>query len=633
MKKMSLLLMPFLFLLAFNVGHANAVPDIRGNYSGSYTTVVSNCAESGTYYAILAMSITTQIGNTFSGTATGTFEPNAIEYIQLSGTISESGQISGNTSHTFLGTGGEGTFTGQLSGNTMSIVNPGHDTYGTTCTYIRTMSATRGGGLAPSANFRADPRSGNAPLSVNFTDESTGTITAWNWNFGDGSSSNEQNPYHIYNKLGNYTVTLSVTGPQGSDTETKADYIKIGIAAEAMPWIPLLLLDEGVQNMDHWTKLLGTSDFEVGHGIAVDTKGNAYITGVTYGNLDGNTNAGYIDVFVSKYDANGNRLWTRLLGTSDLDLGFGIAVDTKGNAYITGNIGVCKYDTNGNRLWTRLLGTSGSEVGYGIAVDTNGNAYITGSTPEDLDGNTNAGNEDIFVSKYDTNGNKLWTKLLGSSSPDYGNGIAVDTNGNAYLTGYTRGDLDGNTNAGDYDIFVSKYDTNGNRLWTRLLGTSGHDVGFGISVDTNGNAYTTGYTPGDLDGNTNAGPNDIFVSKYDTNGNRLWTRLLGTSDDEVGHGIAVDTKGNAYITGFTYGDLDGNTNAGGQDIFVSKYDTNGNRLWTRLLGTSDSEAGESIAVDTKGNAYITGVTSGDLDGNTNAGGGDIFIWKVSHLGM
>jgi len=246
MKKLLLLLMLFLFVLAVNVGHADAVPDIRGEYSGSYTTVVSNCADSGTYHAILAMSISTQTGNTFSGSATGTFDVDgftAIEYIQLSGTITESGQISGNTSHTFLDTGGEGTFTGQLSGNTLSIENPGHDTYGNTCTYIRSMSATREGDLTPSANFSANPTSGNAPLNVNFTDESTGTITSWNWNFGDEATSTDQNPYHTYAKPGIFTISLTVIGSGGSDIEIKPDFITIK-ESKAMPWIPLLLLDD-----------------------------------------------------------------------------------------------------------------------------------------------------------------------------------------------------------------------------------------------------------------------------------------------------------------------------------------------------------------------------------------------------
>jgi len=242
MKKLLFLLMSFLFVLAVNVGRADAVPDIRGEYSGSYTIVVSNCAESGTYHATLSMTISIQTGNTFSGSATGTFEVDAIEYIQLSGTITESGQISGNTSHTFLGTGGEGTFTGQLSGDTLTIENPGHDTYGSTCTYIRYMSATRGGGVTPTANFSDNPTSGNAPLNVNFTDESTGTITSWNWNFGDGATSTDQNPSHTYAKPGIFTVSLTVIGPGGSDIEIKPDYITID-ESKAMPWIPLLLND------------------------------------------------------------------------------------------------------------------------------------------------------------------------------------------------------------------------------------------------------------------------------------------------------------------------------------------------------------------------------------------------------
>ena len=263
MKKILLFLMSFLFVLAIGVKHADAVPDIRGEYSGSYTIEVSNCTDlesNGTYYAILKMSISAQTGNTFTGTATGTFDLDgltATEYIQLSGTINDSGQISGTSSHTFLGTGGEGTFTGQLKGNTLSIENPGHDTYGDTCTYLRSMSAAREGNIPPSANFSANPTTGNAPLSVNFTDESTGTITSWNWNFGDGASSAIQNPSHTYTNAGTYSVSLTVSGPGGSDTETKTHYISIQDRLKATPWITLLLMTVSDSDSDG---ILNTSD-------------------------------------------------------------------------------------------------------------------------------------------------------------------------------------------------------------------------------------------------------------------------------------------------------------------------------------------------------------------------------------
>jgi len=149
MEKIPLSLICSILLLLLSISHAEAVPDIRGEYSGSYTIVVSSCTDSdsnGTYNATLEINISTQTGSAFSGAATGTFNVDGVtatENIQLSGTITESGQISGTTSHTFLATGGEGTFTGQLNGDTLTIENTGHDTYGETCSYIRRMTATR----------------------------------------------------------------------------------------------------------------------------------------------------------------------------------------------------------------------------------------------------------------------------------------------------------------------------------------------------------------------------------------------------------------------------------------------------------------------------------------------------------
>ena len=234
MQKATKLLFVFILLVSFvEPGRADTVPDIRGVYTGSYTTVVSNCTDpssNGFYKAALVIDIPNQTGNTFSGTATGTFEldgSTATENITLTGTIKTTGGITGDTSHTFLGTAGEGTFVGLLVANTLTIENPGHDTVGETCMYKRSMLATRQGGIPPSAEFTANPTSGNAPLTVNFTDQSTGTITSWDWDFGDGSNSTDQNPSHTYNDADSYSVSLTVSGPDGSDTELKLFYIDV----------------------------------------------------------------------------------------------------------------------------------------------------------------------------------------------------------------------------------------------------------------------------------------------------------------------------------------------------------------------------------------------------------------------
>jgi len=178
------------------------------------------------------------------------------------------------------------------------------------------------------------------------------------------------------------------------------------------------------------------------------------------------------------------------------------------------------------------------------------------------------------------------TKQLGTNASDGGKGVAVDSSGNVYVTGSTTGGLDGNTNAGWNDIVLVKYDSGGAKQWTRQLGTTSNDDGTGVAVDSSGNVYVTGYTEGGLDGNTNAaavgwtlarphGTEDIFLVKYDSGGAKQWTRQLGTNTDDYGFGVAVDSSGNVYVTGSTTGGLDGNTNAGEHDIVLVKYDSNG----------------------------------------------------------
>ncbi len=127
------------------------------------------------------------------------------------------------------------------------------------------------------------------------------------------------------------------------------------------------------------------------------------------------------------------------------------------------------------------------------------------------------------------------------------------------------------------DLFVVKYNNAGVKQWTRQLGTSANDVGMGITSDSSGNIYVTGYTNVALDGNTGAGSDDLFVVKYNSSGVKQWTKQLGTSSRDQGMGITSDSSGNLYVTGCTQGDLDGNNNAGLNDLFVVKYDTNGNK--------------------------------------------------------
>ena len=224
-----------------------------------------------------------------------------------------------------------------------------------------------------------------------------------------------------------------------------------------------------------------------------------------------------------------------------------------------------------------------------------------------------------------------WTQQLGTSSMDRAEGITTDSSGNVYMTGYTDGGLDDNTNAGSLDLFVIKYNSSGVKQWTKQLGTSSNDSGGGITTDSSGNLYVTGYTYGALDG-SNAGQGDIFVVKYNSDGVKQWTQQLGTSSSESAKGITSDSSGNVYVTGYTYGALDG-SNAGQEDIFVVKYNSAGVKQWTQQLGTSSMDSAEGITTDSSGNVYVTGYTDGGLDGNTSAGSSDIFVVKYNSDGV
>ncbi|MBI5191173.1 MAG: SBBP repeat-containing protein, partial [Nitrospirae bacterium] len=162
-------------------------------------------------------------------------------------------------------------------------------------------------------------------------------------------------------------------------------------------------------------------------------------------------------------------------------------------------------------------------------------------------------------------------------------------------------------------------------VWTRQMGTGGEDKAFSVDVDLSGNIYVAGFTYGGLDGNVNAGGYDLFVVKYDSAGVKQWTRLMGTAADDHAYGASVDGFGNVYVTGFTYGGLDGNVNAGGYDLFVVKYDSAGVKQWTRQMGTAVEDSARGVSVDDLGNVYVSGYTYGGLDGNASAGGYDLFV--------
>lgn len=443
-----------------------------------------------------------------------------------------------------------------------------------------------------------------------------------------------------------------------------------------------------------WAKSADGFKDDEGRAISTDANGNVYITGgfqsptITFGTTTLTLTGVYgSNIFIAKYDVSGNMLWAKNIGGTGLGAyGWSISNDTNGNVYLTGffkdptitfgniavnntgfnnnNIFIAKYDPNGNVLWAKNVGSMYLNcLGVGISNDASGNVFITGWYDYEITiGSTTltnaggfSGTADIFIAKYDANGNELWAKSAGGNASDAARGIATDASGNVYITGdfssqtFTIGtNTLTNTLGSGGDVFIAKYDPNGNVLWAKKTSSTGGDEGRGISTDTSGNVFITGTFSGPTmtlgsDTLKNAGYNNIFIAKYNSNGNVLWAKSEGGTNNDYGLGIATDKFGNAFITGEFYSPtmaigtntLNNNSSAGGRDIFVAKYDANGNVVWADSKGGIYVESGYGIATDASGDAYITGsyqelsISFGNTTLLNNSDYFDIYVAKIS----
>jgi Beta-propeller repeat/Viral BACON domain len=377
--------------------------------------------------------------------------------------------------------------------------------------------------------------------------------------------------------------------------------------------------------------------------------------------------------------------YSTYLGGSSIDYAFGIAVDSSGSAYVTGetqsadfptenpiqgsdagffNVFVSKLAPDGSALlYSTYLGGSGSDEGWAIAVDSSGNAYVTGvansadfPTANAIQG-SRAGIRDAFVTKLAPDGSALlYSTYLGGSTYDYGYAVAADTDGNAYVAGETVSTdfpvvnaMQGVYGGGDSDGFVAKLAPDGSALlYSTYLGGTDYDYSYGVAVDSNGYAVITGQTDStdfptvDAIQTNYGGWGDAFLTRLAADGSAVYSTYLGGNSSDSGIGVAVDSSGNAYVTGGTSSSNFPTANpiqgskAGSTNAFVSKLAPDGSALlYSTYLGGSISDQGQAIAVDASGNAYVAGSTSStdfpiqDSFQSSYGGSTDAFVAKLA----
>lgn len=431
--------------------------------------------------------------------------------------------------------------------------------------------------------------------------------------------------------------------------------------------------------------------------LATDESGNVYVVGrfsgksIKLGNITLNNNTasqsstGFPDIFITKYNKEGEVVWAKCIEGLDFISCNGIAIDPDGYFYIAGSfmgasltfptqpfstillnetgfssdIFLAKYDTSGKAIWAKRAGGNGGEVARGIDIDSRGNIYIIGSfgsrsfivntaTPTQLNQTSNNNiTDDIFIIKYNPSGDPIWAKCAGGNVNDYGYGIAIDNRDNVFITG-TFGSSTisfdnitltntANTPNTEKDVFLAKLDSSGSSLWAIKAGGLEDDIGSAVVSDGKGNVYLCGSFESDtitfgsreirsiqdivrlwrFGEVTNTLFDDFgcvkkaFIAKYDALGFLLWTRNSGGCS--AGNDVAADSFGNAYITGLysTFQKLSG--------IFVSKISPTGDEKW--LVKTEGEISKDCVSIEIYDNhAYITGWYNGPemIFGNTPA---------------
>lgn len=440
----------------------------------------------------------------------------------------------------------------------------------------------------PTAAFSAAERYGVAPLVVQFTDSSDANgadITAWAWDFGDAGTSTEQNPSHSFATTGSYTVSLTVTNADGSDTVSKTDYVVVG-------------------NM--WTQTVGTSGNEEGYAVAL-TSYAGHVGYLVAGSTD--SGDGHLDAYVAKLDLYGNLVWDYSYGEAGGDeVAESIVALDDGNILVAGtttsygpageNVYLLMLNYDGVEQWHQAYGGTGRDRGLVVRVANDEGFIIGGDT-------TSAGSEggDMYLVKTDSEGTKEWTAMVHGPGSETVRDLKVLDDG-YLLVGDTQ-----ELGAVGTNMYVVKTDTSGTASWALEYGDTGTDKAYSVASTSDGGYLVVGESDSGM---------AMRALKISSTGTLTWAKSYGGNKVEKGYAV-VPASGGFLIAGITT-----SFGAGSKDVYLVKIDTSGEKLWGRVYGGTGNDTAYGAIV-----AYTNGfVTVGTTD-SFGAGGTDMYVVRTN----
>jgi hypothetical protein len=424
-----------------------------------------------------------------------------------------------------------------------------------------------------------------------------------------------------------------------------------------------------------WVKQFGSAQIDYVKDLVTDASGNVYVAGTTLGAINAetqlvpNTNKGGADAFVAKFDPQGVLLWVVQFGSGADDFIEGITLDKYGFLYVAGgtmgsmpggadqpvappenaNAGgkdffLAKIHPDlGTIRWIKQFGTSGEDVANGVATDSSGMVYVVGATTGSIDGMTETGGTRYaYIKQFDVTGLPIRTiqfSVLSDPLDTCAYAVAVYKPDSIYVANYiyVTGIAKGYEKS---SLFVAKFDQWLGQIKTVTLGGpnngSDNDIGRAIAVDSKGNVIVAGSTLGAFDGNAWAGNEDIIVVKFTSGLTKLWSRQFGTDSNDTAYGLAVDAEDSIYITGVTgypaaSQGLDGQTQQGGYDIFLTRFASDGRKIYTRQVGTAAHDWAYGVTVAPSGAIYLAGATE-DVMGDQGFASIDAVLIKYDNDG-